>query len=124
MRRSPLITDGRPVSMYTTHQALYHWVLLPVFVIAVLALLLTIVVLFDRPPFAWMASKEFKRAIGVFWAIAPPVWFFVEYYCLFRNFGPTGSVDFEHFKYTQDVAAKAWAGLVAVLGVYFIKESG
>lgn len=51
-------------------------------------------------------------AIGV-WAIVPPVWFWCEYFFLYRASGEVDTL--ELFKYGQDVAKAIWAGVVAIL---------
>ncbi len=45
----------------------------------------------------------------MFWAVIPPVWFWIEYHFLYRCYGVTGT--FELFKYGQNVSIAIWAGL-------------
>ena len=47
------------------------------------------------------------------WVIAPPSWFFVEYYFVFdRKEDPDA---LERFKVGQDIAQKFWAALLVLL---------
>jgi len=59
---------------------------------------------------AWHQKDPTKLYIlGAVWAVAPPVWFWYEFFFLFRVLGdPAG---FEHFKYGQQVAVAIWAGI-------------
>lgn len=47
------------------------------------------------------------------WAILPPVWFWIEYFFIYRLNGVPGTLEF--FKYGQQTAAAIWAGTLAVL---------
>ena len=49
------------------------------------------------------------------WVAAPPVWFSVEYFYLFKKYKVKGR--FEAFKYGQDVASKAWVAIAAIMSV-------
>ena len=50
-----------------------------------------------------------------FWAIGPPSYFLIEYTFEGNIEGPT----FEHLKYSQDLATKLWAGVVALLTLLY-----
>lgn len=64
--------------------------------------------------------KVFLQAVWVVWALAPPLWFWYEYFFLFKNRGPADA--FEAFKYGQDVASKVWLAVVAVLSGILAKK--
>ena len=53
-------------------------------------------------------------AISVFWVMAPPIWFFIEYFAV-RSGTITNFADFEKTKDYADYASKIWAGLLALL---------
>ena len=56
------------------------------------------------------------------WIVLPPVWFWIEYYFVYRVHAYPGE-NREDFKYGQDQAAKIWLALVtALLGLYFGKD--
>ena len=47
------------------------------------------------------------------WAIGPPIWFWREYFYLYRAEGEPDTL--ELFKYGQDVSKAIWAGVLAAL---------
>ena len=53
-------------------------------------------------------------AAGAAWTIAVPIYFFYEHEFIFFRYGNTSQYD--QFKRVQDLAAKIWAGGIAVLG--------
>jgi hypothetical protein len=55
--------------------------------------------------------------IGGFWVVGPPVWFFIEHFYLFRNFGDPSQYD--QFKREQELASKIWAGVIIVLAAIY-----
>ena len=56
------------------------------------------------------------------WVVLPPVWFWYEYFFVYKP-KPYAGEDWDRFKYAQDQAEKIWlALLVALLGLYFGKE--
>jgi hypothetical protein len=61
--------------------------------------------------------------VFAFWAIGPPLWFFVEY-LLYRTWACCSADVFEHLKYVQESSAKVWAGIVAVIGARVLKDFG
>jgi hypothetical protein len=50
--------------------------------------------------------------IGI-WAVAPPVWFWFEYFSVYRKHGEVDTL--ELFKYGQDLSKAIWAGVLAGL---------
>jgi hypothetical protein len=57
-------------------------------------------------------SGPLHIAIGVC-AIVPPVWFWYEYFFVYRKWGKEGTL--ELFKYGQQVSVAIWAGVLASL---------
>jgi hypothetical protein len=65
---------------------------------------------------AALSSKTPRRTLWhlvFFWTVMPPAWFAIEYFILYGHYGVPGS--FESFKYGQEVAAKFWAGGLALV---------
>lgn len=58
-------------------------------------------------------SKCLLKVVWALWVVAPPIWFCYEYFWLFREEGV--KVDFETFKYGQDIASKGWIAIAALL---------
>ncbi|KZX57046.1 hypothetical protein A3709_04555 [Halioglobus sp. HI00S01] len=57
-----------------------------------------------------------KTAVLASWGIGPPVWFFYEYHFVFRHPDKGGNADaVSEFKYSQGLATKVWAGVLAAL---------
>jgi hypothetical protein len=73
-------------------------------------------------PFSYDDGVRVWQAIvlGV-WIIVPPVWFWYEYFYLFKRTKDFKQPqDFERFKYGQEQSAKIWLALVTVLiALYF-----
>jgi len=63
--------------------------------------------------FVSLNSEYWYPRIYAFWVIAPPSWFFVEYYFVFNRKEDPNSL--ERFKVGQDVAQKFWAALLVLL---------
>ncbi len=59
-------------------------------------------------------TSNWHWAIISLWTIGPPFYFLIEY-----TFAGGGSTEFEHLKYSQDLASKCWAGVVALLFVIY-----
>jgi 4-hydroxybenzoate polyprenyltransferase len=92
-------------SIYPTQRKTHFWI---VFAAAVLGVLVVFVTL-------WAARKSlcsgdvFHLYVTIaVWAIAPPVWFWFEYFTVYLRWGKPESFDL--FKYGQQVAAAIWAG--------------
>lgn len=66
------------------------------------------------------AHKTCKEILYAIWVLGPPIWFFIEYFYLFRQHGKPGCI--ETFKYGQELASRIWLALVAVLGVLFFSK--
>lgn len=50
------------------------------------------------------------------WALGAPIWFYYEYFYLYRKVGLSGTL--ELFKHGQQVAVAIWAGLSITLGAF------
>lgn len=69
--------------------------------------------------FATKASEAQKKYILVFWLVAPPVFFFLEYY--FRQPFLSGD-ELVRVKDMQLRASAIWAGVSAALAALYIKH--
>lgn len=58
--------------------------------------------------------------IGIFWALAPPIWFFFEYFYYFPKHGKSDA-SLESLSAAQDVSARVWAAFLAVLAAILTK---
>lgn len=58
--------------------------------------------------------KRTLTALLGLWTVLPPLWFAAEYIYLYTPSGVAGS--WEAFKYSQEMWAKLWAGVIALLG--------
>jgi hypothetical protein len=67
---------------------------------------------------------KFWQALTLsFWVLVPPIWFWVEYFFLFKRTPTSDRGEFDEFKHGQDQAAKIWLALITVLlGLYFGKD--
>jgi hypothetical protein len=71
------------------------------------------------------AVGTWKAGILLFWVLIPPVWFWLEYFGLYRYDDPKKDEkpDWDSFKYGQDMSAKIWLALVTALTIlYFGKD--
>lgn len=90
-----------------------HWgVILCAFLLALVSLVVGMT--WGNNPSAHRTCKEILYAI---WVLGPPIWFFIEYFYLFRQHGKPCCI--ETFKYGQELASRIWLALVVVLGVLF-----
>ena len=59
-------------------------------------------------------SFALTAKLGVaFWTLGPPIWFWFEYFWLFKSFGDPARL--EEFKHGQQVSASIWAGVIAFM---------
>jgi Na+/melibiose symporter-like transporter len=98
--------------IYPAEQTLPRNVLRAAFVIALIAIVATLLVVY----LSW-GTEDDRTAllyctIGL-WAIVPPLWFWFEYFWLYRRYGEPDTV--ELFKYGQDLSKAIWAGGLAAL---------
>jgi len=68
------------------------------------------------PAPTWKAKwcRWLPKLILAGWLIGPPVWFWFDYFFIFKQYGDFKE-HFEHFKYGQEVCAKVWAGVTVFL---------
>jgi uncharacterized membrane-anchored protein len=62
--------------------------------------------------------KEWLLILGLVWAVGAPIWFWLEYYCIFRKSAAYEEKDASaetHFKYGQDLSKNVWLGMVVVI---------
>jgi hypothetical protein len=71
-------------------------------------------------------SKIAQAILLGLWVLAPPIWFWYEYFFLYSTYtAPSGAAKplLEEFKHGQDQSAKIWLALVTLLfGLYFGKD--
>ena len=71
-------------------------------------------------------SKIVQAGLLGFWVLAPPIWFWYEYFFLYSSYAPVAPATkplLEDFKHGQDQSAKIWLALVTLLfGLYFGKD--
>jgi hypothetical protein len=73
----------------------------------------------------WTIPKMMKAAVLVVWLLAPPIWFWVEYFFVDWKSAVegSGSEQLERFKYGQDISSKIWLAVSTVLlMLYFGKD--
>ena len=73
----------------------------------------------------WRLSREStsryeKIVLLVAWGLVPPIWFLVEYFFIFIPYGTKDS--FQFFEYGQNVAAKVWAAVFALISFSLYKD--
>lgn len=82
------------------------------FVSCVAALLAVITIIFACV--AWYHMKvTYLYVSAANWVLAPPLWFWFEYFYIYKTFGKRSN--FDQFKHGQQVSASIWAGLVICL---------
>ena len=65
--------------------------------------------------------KVLQAVLLVIWIVGPPVWFWYEFFYLYKR--ANNPEDWDRFKHGQDQSAKIWLALVTVLfGPYFGKD--
>jgi hypothetical protein len=84
-------------------------------VAAVLLASLTLINLLSNP------DRSRRVLFLAIWVIGPPVWFWIEYFYLFRVWGKADK--FDEFKHGQDLSAKIWLGIVALLTADLIQST-
>ena len=63
--------------------------------------------------------SSWRAFILCIWAILPPMYFWIEYYCFYDHVVPL-----EQFKYGQEVSRNIWAGVLAVLIALKLTDDG
>ncbi len=69
-------------------------------------------------------AKVLQAIVLSFWILAPPIWFWFEYFFLYKGSdSTTDKPALDDFKHGQDQASKIWLALVTLLlGLYFGKD--
>ena len=88
-------------------------------IVSIGLLIVTIVVV----RYCWGAEHLWLlySVIGL-WAVGPPVWFWFEYFYIYRAYGQPDTLDL--FKCGQDVSKAIWAGVLAVLIAFAATGAG
>jgi hypothetical protein len=72
----------------------------------------------------WLPARNqlVSGGIAAVWAVGAPLWFWYEYFFIYR--GKEGGLpdSFENFKHGQQTAIAIWAGLSAALGAYAVSD--
>ena len=67
--------------------------------------------------------KRWQAAIIIGWLLIPPIYFWFEYFWIYKSVPEATRPDLESFKYGQDVSSKIWiATTSALLALYFWKD--
>jgi hypothetical protein len=102
--------------IYYSNGGLSPTILYIVEIIAALGVLLgciAVILYLRNASSSW--RRKYLSVMLALWAIGPPAWFCIEYFFLYKPYGPAGT--FEAFKYGQDVASKFWLAFVGLLAV-------
>lgn len=72
----------------------------------------------------WPRVKKWQLAVLIGWTLVPPLWLIAEFFFVYNpRFGLRPPIDFELFKYSQDLSAKAWLAVSSTLLIlYFGKD--
>jgi uncharacterized membrane protein len=68
--------------------------------------------------FPALRSQAVAGSLAAAWLIGAPLWFWYEYFFIYRAVGGGQQDSFEFFKHGQQLAAAIWAGLAASLGAF------
>lgn len=69
--------------------------------------------------------KVWQAIVLSAWVIGPPIWFWAEYFFLYKPIpaGAAGKPSMDEYKHGVDVSSKIWLALVtALLALYFSKD--
>ena len=71
-----------------------------------------------------LTSVGFQKAfLIVVWVLVPPIWFWLEYFGIWRYEAEGARQELEELKYGQELAAKIWLAAITALGIlYFGKD--
>jgi hypothetical protein len=78
----------------------------------------------SEPTAEWPLIKKIQLVVLVAWVLVPPLWFSFEYtFCFLPGRLYCAGVDFEKYKYDQDLTSKAWVAVSStLLLLYFGKD--
>jgi len=68
-------------------------------------------------------SKKERTLHLVLWAIGPPLFFFIEWFYLFPNYGVRCKEATEALRSGQEVASALWAGIGALFAALYFEKS-
>lgn len=57
--------------------------------------------------------REGLMSLALAWSVLPPMWFWIEYHCIYREYGNAEA--FDAFKHGQDISRAVWLGLTAAM---------
>jgi hypothetical protein len=67
--------------------------------------------------FAWMQrysdAQPLVALLAALWAIIPPIWFWYDYFVLFKPYAPATA--HEYFRHGQQLSAAIWASITLTL---------
>jgi len=64
-----------------------------------------------------------KAALIIVWVLAPPIWFWLEYFAVWAYEDATKRLCLDEFKFGQELSGKIWLAAVTALGIlYFGKD--
>jgi hypothetical protein len=71
-----------------------------------------------------LTSVGFQKSVLIFiWVLVPPIWFWLEYFGIWRYEEAKARQNLEDLKYGQELAAKIWLAAITALGIlYFGKD--
>jgi hypothetical protein len=77
-----------------------------------------------KPDAVWPKVKKQQLVVLIGWTLVPPLWLITEFFFVYQpRFGVPPPVDFELFKHSQDLSAKAWLAVSSTLLIlYFGKD--
>ena len=61
---------------------------------------------------------EAKMIVMLCWIVLPPIWFWLQYFGVYRYEGGHYD-DLDQFKYGQDIAAKIWLAAITALTIFY-----
>jgi hypothetical protein len=75
------------------------------------SIVVAVFAIWSKPPWA----QNLVLAMAALWGVGGPMWFFYEYFFIYRKFGALDS--WEQFKHGQHVSGAIWIALTATLTV-------
>jgi len=89
------------------------------------ALFLLVTFLFCAFTIIYCELSKYLFIFHILWSIIPPIWFWYEFFHLYREYGEDET--FEYFKYAQQLSIAIWVGILAslsfLLSSNYFKES-
>jgi hypothetical protein len=66
--------------------------------------------------------KLAQAGVLLIWIVIPPLWFWFEYYFLYKKLGPSRP-SMDEYKYGVEVSSKIWLALVSALLIMYFGEN-